>query len=55
MVGIVIIPDALLGGNKTCGDNKFGDCCIECNFSTSVEKEIAGAPPLRILQAVCFY
>ena len=38
MVGIVVTPAALLGGNKTCGD-KFGDCCTECNFSTSVEKD----------------
>ena len=54
MVGIVVIPDALFGENKTCGDSKFGGYCTECSFSTSVENDFAGAPPLRILQAACF-
>ena len=54
MVGIVVIADASSGGNKTCGDDKFGDCWTECNFSTSAVKDLAGAPSLRILQAACF-
>ena len=54
MVGIVVIADALFGGNKTCGDSNFGDCCNECNFSTSKDNDLTGAPPLRILQAAYF-
>ena len=40
MVSIVVIADTLSGGNKTCGDDKFGYCWTEYNFSTSVVKTL---------------